>query len=48
MLIAKLAVRVAMSTRMPLKGGKDDKWGSKPKKSEVVKATKMIRRLSFD
>ena len=31
-LISKLAVRVEMSTRMPLKGGRDERWGSKPKK----------------
>ena len=44
-LIAKLAVRVETSTRIPSKGGGDEKWGSKPKKSEVSKATKIIRRV---
>ena len=44
-LIAKLAVRVAMSTSMPPKGGGYDRWGYKPKKYEVSEATKMIRRV---
>ena len=44
-LIAKLAVRVAMSTSMPSKGGGYDRWGYKPKKYEVSEATKMIRRV---
>ena len=44
-IIANLEVRVEMSTRMPQKGGRDERWGSKPKKSEVVEATKMIRRV---
>ena len=47
-LIAKLAVRVAMSTRIPSKGGRDEIWVSKPNKSEVAEATKMICRPSFD
>ena len=34
-IIVDMAVRVAMSTRMPSKGGGDEIWGSKPKKSEV-------------
>ena len=42
MLIVKLSVRVAISTRMPLKGGGDKRWGSKSKKSEVAEVTKMI------
>ena len=44
-LIAKLTFRVAMSKSMPLKGGGDERWGSKPKKSEVAKATKIICRV---
>ena len=44
-IIVKLEVRVAMSTRMPLKGGGDEIWGSKPKKSEVAEATKMISKV---
>ena len=44
-LIAKLAVRVAMSTRMRPKGGRDETWGSKPKKYEVAEATRMISRV---
>ena len=44
-LIAKLEVRVKMSTRTLSKGGGDEKWGSKPKKSEVAEATKMICRV---
>ena len=42
-LIANLAVRVAISTRISSKGGGNERWGSKPKKSEVAEATKMIR-----
>ena len=44
-LIANLAVRVAMSTRMLSKGGLDERWVSKPKKSEVAVATKIISRV---
>ena len=44
-LIAKLVVRVAMSTMMPSKGGGDERWGSKLNKSEVSEATKMICRV---
>ena len=44
-IIAELEVRVAMSRRMTSKGGGDERWGSKPKKSEVAEATKMIRRF---
>ena len=44
-LIAKLSVRVAMSTRMPSKGGVDEIWVSKPKKFEVAEATKTIHRV---
>ena len=47
-LIKKLSVRLAMSTRMTSKGGGDEKRGSKPKKSEVAKATNMICSPSFD
>ena len=47
-LIAKLSVRAAMSTRGVLMGGVDERWGSKPKKSEVAEATKMICGPSFD
>ena len=43
LLIANLAVRVVISTRIPSKGGGDERWGSKPKKYEVAEATKMIR-----
>ena len=43
LLIANLAVRVVISTRIPSKGGRDERWGSKPKKYEVAEATKMIR-----
>ena len=44
-LIAKLAVRVETSTRIPSKGGGDERWGSKPNKSEVAEATKIIHRV---
>ena len=44
-LIVKLTVRVEMSTRMPLKGGGDERLGSKPKKIVVAEATKMIHRV---
>ena len=44
-LMAKLEVRVVKSTRVPSKGGRDEIWGSKPKKSEVAKGTKMIPRV---
>ena len=47
-LILNLAVRVAMSTRMPPKVGGDERWGSKPKKYEVAEVTKMICSPSFD
>ena len=43
--IANLSVRVAMSTRMPSKGGVDEIWVSKPKKFEVAEATKTIHRV---
>ena len=45
MLITKLAVRVDISTRIPSKGGRDERWRSKPKKSEVAEATKTIHRV---
>ena len=44
-LIANIAVRVAMSTRMPSNGGGYERWGSKTNKSEVSKATKTIWRV---
>ena len=44
-LITKLAVRMATSTRMPSKGGGYEIWLSKRKKSDVAEATKMIRRV---
>ena len=44
-LIGNLAVRVEISTRMPSKGGGDERWGSKPHKSDVAEATKMICRV---
>ena len=40
-LIAKLAVRVTIPTRILLKCGRDERQGSKPKKYEVSGATKM-------
>ena len=43
--IANLAVRVSKSTNMPSKGCGDKIRGSKPKKSEVAKEIKMIRRV---
>ena len=44
-LIAKLSVRLVMSTKMPSKGGGDERWVSKPNISEVYDATKIICRV---
>ena len=47
-LITKLAVRLEISKRMLSKGGGDERWGSKPNKYEVDKATNMICIPSFE
>ena len=41
-IIENMAMRVTISTRTPPKGGGDERWVSKPKKSEVSEATNMM------
>ena len=43
--IANMAVRVAMSTMILSKDGKDERWVSKYNKYKVAKAIKMICRV---